>query len=238
MAEPDELVCLDKVTGKKLWTQAINDYAALTPEEKAAQPKLAAEVDPLIAKLKATGSLEEDKIARTKLREEIQDKLVEIDSATFTPKYDGHFEAHFGIVGFTMPTPVSDGEKVYVWIGTGIAACFDLDGNRQWMTRIYPGDVTYGSSSFSTTRGPPPLSSPAPSTSFAPATRSAPNSTATCHCRPRRRSAIRRRLWTETGCISAGRRFCIVLERSRSSLAGPGPQSHPAWAATAGPLGE
>jgi len=28
----------------------------------------------------------------------------------------------------------------------GIAACFDLDGNKQWMTRIYPGELTYGSS--------------------------------------------------------------------------------------------
>jgi len=45
-----------------------------------------------------------------------------------------------------MPTPVSDGEKVYVWIGTGIAACFDLDGKQEWMTRIYPGELTYGSS--------------------------------------------------------------------------------------------
>ena len=45
-----------------------------------------------------------------------------------------------------MPTPVSDGEKVYVWVGTGVAACFDLEGNKQWMTRIYPGELTYGSS--------------------------------------------------------------------------------------------
>lgn len=163
MAEPDELVCIDKVSGKKLWQRQINYYEALTPEEKAKQPRLAQEVDPLVAKLNAMGSggvfaaktppgpfsmkqHEEDKIARIRLRKEIQDKLTEIDSATFSPKYDGHFEAHFGIVGFTMPTPVSDGEKVYVWIGTGIAACFDLDGNKLWMTRVYPGDLTYGSS--------------------------------------------------------------------------------------------
>ncbi|MGI8978398.1 MAG: hypothetical protein ACR2FY_04160 [Pirellulaceae bacterium] len=101
MAEPDELVCLDKVSGKKLWTQAINYYTALTPEENAAQPKLAAEVDPLVAKLKATGSggvfaaktppdplfvtQAEDKLARIKLRQEIQDKLVEIDPAPSAP---------------------------------------------------------------------------------------------------------------------------------------------------------
>ena len=142
MAEPDELVCIDKASGKKLWQRQVNYYEALTSDEKAKQPRLAKEVDPLVAKLRS----EEDEIARTKLRQQIQEKLTDIDAATFVPKYDGHFEAHFGIVGFTMPTPVSDGKKVYVWIGTGIAACFDLDGNRQWMTRIYPGELTYGSS--------------------------------------------------------------------------------------------
>ena len=142
MAEPDELICIDKVSGKKLWTRAINYYEALTEDERDKQPRLAKEVEPLVEKLKVEG----DKTARTKLRQQIQEKLTEIDAATFTPKYDGHFEAHFGIVGFTMPTPVSDGEKIYVWIGTGIAACFDLDGNKEWMTRIYPGELTYGSS--------------------------------------------------------------------------------------------
>ena len=29
----------------------------------------------------------------------------------------------FGIVGFTMPTPVSDGRHVFVWCGNGVAAC-------------------------------------------------------------------------------------------------------------------
>jgi len=91
MAEPDELICIDKVSGKKLWQRAINYYEVLTPEEKAAQPRLAKEVEPLVAKLKS----EEDKIARTKLRKEIQEKLAEIDAPTFVPKYDGHFEAHF-----------------------------------------------------------------------------------------------------------------------------------------------
>jgi hypothetical protein len=43
----------------------------------------------------------------------------------FKPAVNDHFEAHFGIVGFTVPTPVSDGKYVYVWVGMGIAACFD-----------------------------------------------------------------------------------------------------------------
>ena len=34
MAEPDELICLDKQTGKILWTAANNYYEALTPAER------------------------------------------------------------------------------------------------------------------------------------------------------------------------------------------------------------
>src|SRR5690349_24009584 len=76
---------------------------------------------------------------RSKLRQQIQEKLTEIDAATFRPKYDGHFEAHFGIVGFTMPTPVSDGEKIYVWIGTGVRSeehTSELQSRRDLVCRL------------------------------------------------------------------------------------------------------
>lgn len=45
-----------------------------------------------------------------------------------------------------MPTPVSDGQHVYVWNGMGVAACYDLDGRRQWITRVPTGPLEYGSS--------------------------------------------------------------------------------------------
>lgn len=34
--------------------------------------------------------------------------------------------------GYTSPTPTSDGERVYVTFTTGVAAAFDLDGERLW----------------------------------------------------------------------------------------------------------
>ena len=37
-----------------------------------------------------------------------------------------------GDVGYSTPTPVTDGESVYVSIGGGSVACYDLDGNRKW----------------------------------------------------------------------------------------------------------
>ena len=45
-----------------------------------------------------------------------------------------------------MPTPVSDGSRVYIWSGMGVAACYDLEGNRQWITRVKTDHLTYGSS--------------------------------------------------------------------------------------------
>jgi outer membrane protein assembly factor BamB len=141
-AEPDLLVCLDKRSGKLLWSAANNYYEALTPAERQALPALNTQVDPLVTALK----VETDRSQRLILRNQIQQALVKIDPARFELQTDGHFAAHFGIVGFTMPTPVSDGNHVYVWCGLGVAACYDLDGRRQWMTRVPTGPLEYGSS--------------------------------------------------------------------------------------------
>jgi outer membrane protein assembly factor BamB len=142
LAEPDELLCLDKNTGKILWSAAVNFYEALTADERRAQPAFEKTVDPLLAKLRS----ETDPVKRTRLRASIQKALMDIDAERFKIAADGHFEAHFGIVGFTMPTPVSDGKHVFVWNGMGVAACFDLEGKRQWITRLKTGELTYGSS--------------------------------------------------------------------------------------------
>jgi outer membrane protein assembly factor BamB len=142
MAEPDELLCLDSQTGKILWTAANNYYEALTPAERQANPAFHGKIDPLLAELK----YEPDFIRRQKLRMQIQKALTEIDRERFAWKNDGHFEAHFGIVGFTTPTPVSDGKHVWVWCGNAVAACYDLDGKRQWITRLPAKELSYSSS--------------------------------------------------------------------------------------------
>ena len=142
MCEPDELLCLEKQTGRVLWSAFINGYEALEPETKKANPAYAARVDPLVANLQA----ETDRRQRIKLRGEIQKTLEEIDAERFRMVTDGHFAGHFGIVGFTMPTPVTDGRHIFVWNGMGVAACFDLDGTRKWITRLPAKELGYGSS--------------------------------------------------------------------------------------------
>jgi outer membrane protein assembly factor BamB len=44
--------------------------------------------------------------------------------------------------GYATPTPVSDGKLVYVVFGTGIVACYDLDGNRQWIRYLDLPQIT------------------------------------------------------------------------------------------------
>jgi outer membrane protein assembly factor BamB len=141
MAEPDELLCLDKMTGKILWSAANNYYEALTPAERQAIPALETKITPLLLELRK----ESDFIKRSALRTRIQKTLVEIDAAKFEWKADGHFQSHFGIVGFTTPSPVSDGKHVWVWCGSGVAACYDLAGKRQWITRIPTNEISYPS---------------------------------------------------------------------------------------------
>jgi outer membrane protein assembly factor BamB len=38
--------------------------------------------------------------------------------------------------GYSMPTPVADGNSIYAGYGTGIVVCHDLDGKRRWIRHI------------------------------------------------------------------------------------------------------
>jgi outer membrane protein assembly factor BamB len=47
--------------------------------------------------------------------------------------------------GDSTPTPVSDGKHVWVFIGTGIVACYDLEGTRRWISGFdLPLTTMYG----------------------------------------------------------------------------------------------
>src|SRR5262249_14854869 len=124
MAEPDELLCLDKSTGRILWSAFNNYYELLSHDEREANPALKNKIDPWVVELKK----ENDFIKRSRLRMQIQKEMVAIDAKKFELRLEGHLQSHFGIVGFATPTPTSDGTHVWVWCGNGIAACYDLDG--------------------------------------------------------------------------------------------------------------
>lgn len=48
--------------------------------------------------------------------------------------------------GNATPVPVSDGKFVYASFGSGIVACYDLDGNRKWIAHVDAEPLQYGRS--------------------------------------------------------------------------------------------
>ena len=65
------------------------------------------------------------------LRRKINELLLTADKKKYRLKWDGHFAAHFGIIGFTT-TPVSDGKYVYAFFGSRGMYCYDFKGNLIW----------------------------------------------------------------------------------------------------------
>lgn len=59
---------------------------------------------------------------------------------------DGNFPQTHNHNGQSSPTPVTDGQRVYVLFGTGVVACYDLDGNRQWATFLEKSTDGWGHS--------------------------------------------------------------------------------------------
>ena len=140
-AEPDELLCLDKKTGKVLWRRINSLYDATPEKDRAASPVFKEKIAPLADALQQTTDYEKG----MELRHEIQKLLVSADEKRYKLKWDGHLASHFGIVGFTT-TPVSDGRHVWAFFGQGVVACYDLEGNRRWIRRLEAEEVRYSCS--------------------------------------------------------------------------------------------
>jgi hypothetical protein len=132
--ERAELLCLSAADGRVLWRRT-NDYADLLSAEDA-------------AKLADGARLQKD---ATDIAERMKrapwDLGVYTDMAAFCKKVldDPDNKARLdlvkeyqdppkhGMTGYSTPTPVSDGNRVYVLTGLGTVACYTLDGERVWL---------------------------------------------------------------------------------------------------------
>jgi outer membrane protein assembly factor BamB len=130
-AEPFDLVCLDKHTGRILWVRS-NHYYHATPEAQrqgeAFQQagRLAADLDQINRSLAPGGPTSEQERRKAGLQKQLYEQMRQIDPA----KYSFTKEQDLGVAGFV---PVSDGRHVWAWFASGIACCYDLDGTRRWI---------------------------------------------------------------------------------------------------------
>lgn len=153
-ADPDRLICVDADSGEIIW-QKRTDYfqllglegEALTKARKLYRIKRALHF--IGYRSKRTGEL-----TRRRFRElaeqagQIEPSLkgqIRMDAADRTIKdgaaFDRHMQKAYGqafdrhwadFIDYAFPTPVSDGRHVYVALGFGQVACYDLEGERIW----------------------------------------------------------------------------------------------------------
>src|ERR1043165_1668841 len=141
LCEPHDLFCLNKQDGKILWAKSNSYFDALTEEEKNADPAFK-EIEPLAAKWNAmnaeyvAGKVTTSYEQREKLEKELYDALRKIDKKFTRPGGQD--------VGYAGFTPSSDGKFIYAWFASGVTACYDFEGNRQWIRMDNHEQVEHG----------------------------------------------------------------------------------------------
>jgi len=155
--EVADLVCFDKQTGRILWIRSNPEFEGLSEEERKANPAfdklapLAQELAKVNAELvkalnaqqaaapkAATYSVLPAAAKKRDIEKKIQEQQNAIDKKLFD-RYWGQ-----AVFGFSGQTPTSDGKHVCVFFTTGVSACYDLDGKRQWIARGKGGGSEHG----------------------------------------------------------------------------------------------
>lgn len=164
LREPHFVCCLEKATGRILWERECNVLEFTAPEKleefrrrwgeyvqaRASLQKLGRDHSEREAGLMKQGmSREEARAEVRRVASAVAEKAGGGKKKDSEAVYDflvehGKFvrSAYGGWTGYAFAPPVTDGQRLWVKFGTGVAACFDRDGNRLWMVRI-PAEGEY-----------------------------------------------------------------------------------------------
>lgn len=148
-AEPFDLVCLDKSSGKILW-QKSNGYKEIVPPAQWAKIEEELSRETALDKERRAIQKEIGQVKKRLKKNEIDQKTAEgqlqkleadvdkvvkkIEALELAAKWKLP-RAH-GHAGYSTPTPTTDGKHVWITFGNGIAACYDLNGQRQWIKLV------------------------------------------------------------------------------------------------------
>ena len=142
-AEYCDLVCLRKTDGKVLWAKSTTYADVATEEDKKLHADVFAKVAPLqtgVAELLNAYCAAPDRYFQKDTgkgfntqRREMEKDINTLVKGISTNRFSGQSDCD---AGEAAPTPASDGERVYVLFGTGVVACYDLNGNRLWAKTV------------------------------------------------------------------------------------------------------
>ena len=141
LEEPSTVVCLDQKTGEELWRADAN-FDAVSGEDAARdrqrREELAVRQRDLQKKLNELSTAARERPGDAAVQEQtaaaragLQSVLAEIQQIDQRQRATGLPPTH-GTNGYSSPTPVAAGDRVWVFFGTGVAAAFDLKGKRLW----------------------------------------------------------------------------------------------------------
>ena len=148
-AEPTDLICLEKASGRILWIRSNMEFEGLTPDERKANPAYAEKLDPMMAELtklnaetaehlngqlanavaSGNSAVAGSQQKKRDLEKKIQEAMASIDKKMYTHNWAQ------AVFGYSGATPVSDGKRVFAFFTNGITACYDLNGTRKWIAR-------------------------------------------------------------------------------------------------------
>jgi len=146
-SEPTTLICVRASDGEILWQRDNTYLDTVSPDKVDEVRKLMEEVE-IEATTKEFRSTEnkldnrKNKLKKdpenAELKQEVEDltKQFEALKVKLDPVSEYVMPKAHDTNGYSSPTPTSDGENVYVLFGTGVAACYDMDGNRKWIKMI------------------------------------------------------------------------------------------------------
>ncbi|MCA9068633.1 MAG: PQQ-binding-like beta-propeller repeat protein [Planctomycetaceae bacterium] len=163
-AEPCVLLCIDKSNGKILWeAESRFDEIKLSETEQAqfeVERRQAEQLDKQLSVLNKQRSelqklLKDGKTTKEEADEKFKELRTQSDAIREEKRklttWNRYLEAGKGGAGryhptggYSSPTPVTDGKHVYVIFGNGLAACYDLEGNRQWLKLVEQPTAAYG----------------------------------------------------------------------------------------------
>lgn len=144
-AEPTAVLCLAASDGEVLWKQDV-DYVTALGAEKAAE--IAAKREEIHQQRRqrkqAYETLRKENPDDPRL-ENLKEAVSAIDAQR--KKFEKQYpDEKRGGAGNAAATPAVAGNSVYVALGTGIVAAFDLLGNRQWIRHIEAPQQGFGHS--------------------------------------------------------------------------------------------
>lgn len=145
-SEPTSLVCADATTGRIAWSAPHDVIDTLSGDDRTKAAALIATADAAEAEL-ATLRTDVSRLSRevranptpeaTARLKALQDRMsglktsVEAASSYRTPPNQG-------VIGWTSPSPVTDGAAVWALFGNGVVAAHGLDGSRKWSRWLGP----------------------------------------------------------------------------------------------------